>query len=113
MNNKGFTLVELLSVMVILISISLVAVVNITSSLERRDVKECEEQQTLAIGLAKIYFSLASENVTSVTIGDLKSKNYFKEDDKTDRLNDSDKITLSDNKYLYNEKEVGESCKSN
>ena len=56
-NNKGFTLVELLAVMVILISISLVAVVTITSSLERREDKECTEQQELAIGAAKIYFS--------------------------------------------------------
>ena len=42
MDNKGFTLVELLAVMVILISISLIAVAGITSSLERRDEKERE-----------------------------------------------------------------------
>ena len=42
MNNKGFTLVELLAVMLILIAISLVAVGGISSSLEKRDEKENE-----------------------------------------------------------------------
>ena len=61
MNNKGFTLVELLAVMVILITISLVSVGAVTESLTRRDVKECEEQQQLAVGMAKIYFSLKNQ----------------------------------------------------
>ena len=57
-NNKGFTLTELLAVMVILISVSLVAVGGISASLENRAEKECEEQIELAISAAKIYFSL-------------------------------------------------------
>lgn len=108
MNNKGFTLVELLAVMVILISISLVAVGGISATLEKRDVKECVEQQELAVGAAKIYFSL--NNVTSVTVGTLKSNNYFKDNKKVDRLKDTDKVTISLDKYLYNNKDVGASC---
>lgn len=109
-NNKGFTLVELLAVMVILITISLVSVSAVTESLIRRDVKECEEQQELAIGAAKIYFSLNS--VKEVTVGTLKKNNYFKENNKIDKLNDGDKITISEemDKYLYNNNIVGESC---
>lgn len=99
MNNKGFTLVELLAVMVILTVISLITVGGISASLEKRDIKECEEQQELAIGAAKIYFSL--NDVSSVTIGALKSANYFKDNKKIDRLSNSDTISLSGNKYVY------------
>lgn len=114
MNNKGFTLVELLAVMVILISISLVTVASVTSSLTRREEKECKEQQELAISAAKIYFSLSG--TTSVTIGELNGgaspdyTDYFKDDKKIDKLNEDDVITMSDNEYLYNGVSVGESC---
>ena len=111
MNNKGFTLIELLAVMVILISISLIAVGGISASLERRDIKECEEQQELAVGAAKIYFSLNPEDEDGVKISELKSGKYFSSDKKVDRLKDTDKITISENSYLYNEKEIGASCK--
>ena len=97
MNRKGFTLVELLAVILILSSISIIAVVSITSSLGRRDVKECEEQKELAINAAKIYFSL--NNASTVTVGTLKSGNYFNEKSKTDRLKDSLSIRLSGNAY--------------
>lgn len=107
MNNKGFTLVELLAVMVILVAISLIAVGGISASLEKRDIKECQEQQELAVGAAKIYFSL--NNSSEVTIGELVSKKYLG-DKKIDRLNNSDKIKISSDKYLYNEKEIGVSC---
>ena len=109
MDNRGFTLVELLAVMIILISISFVAVGGITASLERRDIKECKEQQELAVGAAKIYFSL--NNTNSVTVSTLKVSNYFKDENKIDRLIDTDVISVSSNKYLYNGKEIGEaSC---
>lgn len=108
MNNKGFTLVELLAVMVILVAISLIAVGGISASLEKRDIKECQEQQELAVGAAKIYFSLSGAK--EVTIGTLKAGNYLSDNSKTDRLNNSDKIKIFGDKYLYNEKEIGTSC---
>ena len=100
-NNRGFTLVELLAVMVILISISLVAVVTISSSLDRRDDKECKEQIQLAIDAAKIYFSL--NGTTSVSIDDLRDGRYITDEKKVNRLNDDDTISIdTDNdKYLY------------
>jgi len=99
MNNKGFTLIELLAVIAILSGISLIAVFGISSSLERRDAKECLEQIQLAKNAAKIYFSL--ENTNEVTIDELKRDNYFNEKSKNDKLLDSDKIVLENNGYVY------------
>ena len=93
MNNKGFTLVELLSVIVILVSVSLVAVGGVSESLERRDRKECEEQVELAINAAKIYFSL-------------ESGNYFTSNKKLDRLRDNDKVQFTASEYKW----VGVNC---
>lgn len=114
LNNKGFTLIELLAVMLILITISLVSVGGVTSSLTKRDVKECQEQQELAVSAAKIYFSLTGK--TAVTIGELNGGtapdyiDYFKDDKKIDRLKSTDRITISGSNYLYNGSSVGASC---
>ena len=110
LNNKGFTLVELLAVMVILVSVSFVAVGGITKSLQKRDNKECEEQKQLAISAAKIYFSLEGKDKTSVTIEQLNAQvdgysvDYFKNDEKIDRLADGGKIerNISTGKLTYN-----------
>ena len=110
LNNKGFTLVELLAVMVILVSVSMVAVGGISASLERRDIWECEEQQELAVNASKIYFSLDGTGMSEVSISILKSKGYFSDGKKLDRLKDTDIITFSSTGYLYNGKVVGESC---
>jgi len=99
MNNKGFTLVELLAVIVMLVGISLTAVMGISASLERRDEKECNEQIQLAINTAKIYFSL--NNVSSVTIDKLKEEDYFSSDSKVDRLSDTDTITFNNDGYVF------------
>ena len=94
MNNKGFTLIELLAVIVILVGISLTTVMGISASLERRDIKECEEQIEIAKNAAKIYFSLLDKNsnIESVTVETLKANDYF-DDDKV-RLNDGDTIDI-------------------
>lgn len=93
MNNKGFTLIELLAVIVILVGISLTAVIGISSSLDRRENKECEEQIELAKNAAKIYFSLLDRDstITSVSILELKDNEYLS-GEKVDRLLDSDII---------------------
>ena len=101
MNRKGFTLVELLAVIVILSSISLVAISSITSSLERRDTKECEEQIQLAKNATKIYISL-NGGVTEVKISTLKSEGYFSRTSKTDKLNDNDTVKFTGNGYKFN-----------
>ncbi len=100
MNKKGFTLIELLAVIVILSSMSLIVVASVSSSLGRRDEKECQEQIQLAKNAAKIYFSLTDKN--SVTVKVLKDNDYLNEKSKTDKLNDSHVITFNGSKYIYN-----------
>lgn len=113
-NRKGFTLIELLAVIVILSSISIVTVVSVTSSLERRDVKECQEQVALAKNAAKIYFSLNGydNNNQGVTVGCLMGEGDFQkcsevylEDKKTDKLNKNWRIEFDANGIykMYNE----------
>ena len=99
MNNKGFTLIELLAVILILTGISLVAVAGISSSLSKRNGKECEEQIELAKNAAKIYFSL--NGGTSVTIANLKSGGYFNETSKMDKLKDADTVSIVSNSYTF------------
>ena len=101
MNNKGFTLVELLAVIVILSGMSLVVVGSISSSLIKRDQKECEEQIELAKNAAKIYFSL-KDNVNSVTVLELKNGDYFTTNKKINRLNDDSEITYDSDGYKFN-----------
>jgi len=91
MNRRGFTLVELLAVIVILSGISLVVVASINSTLERRDEKELDEQIKLAINAAKIYFSLESGNC--VKIDDLVNEDYLSLD-KIERLNKDFSIAI-------------------
>ena len=99
MNNKGFTLIELLAVIVILLSVSLVSVYGISSSLNKRDIKECNEEIELAKNAAKIYFSLDGLKESKVTIEKLKAKNYLKE--KTDKLNNTDEISIENGSITY------------
>lgn len=107
-NNRGFTLVELLAVIVILLTLSLTTSWGITSVLENHEEKECQEQQQLAIGAAKIYFSL--NDVNEVSIETLKANNYFANNKKLDRLNESDIIKLNSTKTDY--EYLGTTCES-
>jgi len=99
MNNKGFTLIELLAVIVVLVSISLVAVSGISASLERREVKDCEEQKEMAENAAKIYFSLNGGNEVSINV--LISGNYL-DSSKIEKLSNNDKISIGIDGYVYN-----------
>ncbi len=56
-NNKGFTLVELLAVIVILITILLIAIPSITSSLERSKEKQNQAKYRLIESASEIYIS--------------------------------------------------------
>ena len=80
---------------------AVVVVGSISSSLIKRDKKECEEQIELAKNAAKIYFSLNNE-VNSVSIQVLKENDYFNANKKVDRLNDDSTVTYDNNGYTFN-----------
>ena len=55
LNNKGFTLVELLAVLVILIAIMSIAIPSISSSLERSKSKQDTAKQKILESAAELY----------------------------------------------------------
>ena len=55
LNNKGFTLVELLGVIIILVTIILIAIPSITSTISRNKDQELEAKQELIITETKLY----------------------------------------------------------
>lgn len=57
MNNKGFTLVELLGVIVILVAILLIAIPTVTSSVERSKAKQLDSKIELIKSAAELYIS--------------------------------------------------------
>ena len=104
LNRKGFTLVELLAVILILTAVSLVAVASISSSLQRREGKECNEQKELVINASKIYFSntnCTSSNYCVVTVGRLKELKYFNEQSKLDCLEETNCVSFNENGYEF------------
>ena len=56
LNKKGFTLVELLAVVVILLAISVIAVSSISAAIERNKVKQNESKIEIIISYAKLYY---------------------------------------------------------
>ena len=101
MNNKGFTLVELLAVMVILLAISVLAVTNVTASLKRNENQKIETQKKLAINAAKIYFSM-NNNADCVEGNDLINDKYLDASD-VDKLASGFGIRIGSNEYIYTE----------
>ena len=56
LNKKGFILIELLAVVVILLAISVIAVSSISAAIERNKVKQNAAKQEVLISYAKLYY---------------------------------------------------------
>ena len=56
LNKKGFTLVELLAVVVILLAISVIAVSSISAAIERNKVKQNDAKKEIIVSYAKLYY---------------------------------------------------------
>ena len=82
LNNKGFTLVELLAVVTILVAFSLVAITNTSASLKRNTSQKEDSQDKLLITAAKVWFSnyglMRVDEV--VCVDDLVAHNYVSQD---------------------------------
>ena len=68
LNKKGFTLVELLAVVVILLAISVVAVSSISAAIERNKAKQKEAKIEIILSQAKLYYD-AHKNSLSTSGG--------------------------------------------
>ena len=73
LNRKGFTLVELMAVIAILIIIIGIALPNITSSIERSKNKQKDAKKELIISSAELYFDRHStaDKTNGVNVSDL------------------------------------------
>ena len=100
MNNKGFTLVELLAVITILLSLSIVVVTNVSASLKRNDEQKEETQINIAKTAAKIYFSTVSVPTTCVTRDELVREGFV-DVSSIDKLPTSFSIKIGTSSYVY------------
>lgn len=99
LNNRGFTLVELLVVIVILIAIVSLAIPSITSSMERSKEKINKGKKEILGSAAELYLSNKNRSTLNnyyngsccVTLATLKSDGYVSDDDLKDA--DGNKFT--------------------
>ena len=64
-NRKGFTLVELLAVVVILLAISVIAVSSIGAAIERNKVKQNNAKIAVIESYAKLYYDQHKNSITN------------------------------------------------
>lgn len=116
LNRRGFTLVELLAVLVILSAIMGIALPSITSSMERSKDKQNKSKQNMLESFAEIYvadhknaiYNYLDKKAISkcyISIKTLKDKGYLS--DEADLDSDGKEIegyiifNRQDNSYLY------------
>ena len=84
LDNKGFTLVELLAVLVILIAIMSIAIPSISSSLERSKTKQDEGKKKILESAAELfvtdYKNQIGANPCYITMDELVSNKYISDD---------------------------------
>ena len=68
LNKKGFTLVELLAVVVILLAISVIAVSSISAAIERNKEKQNNAKIEVIISYAKLYYEEHKNSETDTCI---------------------------------------------
>ncbi|MBO5095602.1 MAG: type II secretion system protein [Bacilli bacterium] len=120
MNKKGFTLIELMAVIILLGVLSLIATVTINNTLKENKESACEIQVgNIKAGAenwaSKNVFDLPNENGGTVilTLKELKDAGFIDKDIKNPKTNElfddsiQIKITKVDNSYTY---EVGVEC---
>ena len=123
LNKKGFTLVELLAVLVILAAIMGIAIPSITSSMERTKEKQNEEKKNMLESFAELYVSdhknaiynnLGASTECHISISTLKSEGYLTSDADKDAdgntFNGYIIFTKTTNSYRYSESPSAQTC---
>ena len=70
LNRKGFTLVELLATVVILLALSTVAITSISASIDRQNEKRDKAVEELIVSYGRLYIE-ERKNVTCVDVEEL------------------------------------------
>ena len=113
LNNKGFTLVELLAVLVILVAIMGIAIPTISSSLERTKSKQNEARYKIIESAAELYVTdhknviynnLGSNNSCYFELADLTSLSAEEKEDADGNSLTGVIIFTKPNNYDYSEK---------
>lgn len=109
LNNNGFTLVELLAVIVILLIIMGIAIPSITSALSRNEEKQIEAKKDLIVSEVEIrlskkdgFYEDLKKGRCYLTISKLKDLGWITESMYTD--NDENEITV----YVYYKTDANE-----
>ena len=92
LNKKGFTLVELLVVIVILGVIMSIAIPSITSSVERSKAKQREQVINIIISAGELYADKHKNGFTQVSVPTLIDEGYLTLDDAKDPQNEKSTI---------------------
>ncbi len=94
-NNRGFTLVELLAVIVILLAISVVAIPSISAAVERSKQNTLTKKKQVLAAYGDLYFSEHQEisgSIKCVPVQRLKQLNYASEEELKNPLDESSEI---------------------
>lgn len=110
LNRKGFTLIELMVVIAILVVIMGIALPNITSSIERSKQKQLEAKKQLIASAGELYFDRHKGDcdVRGVSLDILVSEEYLTAAEIDDICNDSEGVCCAryqttSKKYIYDE----------
>lgn len=95
LNKKGFTLVELLAVVVILLAISVIAVSSISAAIERNKEKQNNAKIEVIISYARLYY----DSNRNLLHGLYPSGDGCIELDKLD-LSDSESVDADGNSFI-------------
>ena len=106
LNRKGFTLVELLAVLVIMIAISAIAIPSISAALERSKNSQNKQKIKLLESAAEVYVSEHKNSISAscVSVNTLLNGGYIDEDNTKDANGDlfSGGIEINANDFTYN-----------
>lgn len=112
LNNKGFTLVEIIAVLIILVAIMGIAIPAITSSVERSKEKQNNTKMKMLESFAKLYVSdnkndiynkLGDENSCYIRLSTLRDFGYLPTDaDQDADGNEFDGVIIFIKPNIYN-----------
>ena len=107
MNNKGFTLIEILVVIVILAAVSVTVGVNMSGMQERQNQKELDEYNNTLLKAACLYVEIKDNSVDTITVEELINEGLVRKtlvNPKTKETVEKDKDKIIEIKWENNEK---------